>query len=106
MEQQRTAEAERAGKAASVEEANRRAYQEALAEECEIVVEKRSGSALFHRKINATSGAAALNGIACLIREVADITGRTPVQILAVLATVLTLPAVQDQGRGEKQEEA
>ncbi|MBS7105651.1 MAG: hypothetical protein KH108_14525 [Faecalibacterium prausnitzii] len=74
----------------SVEEANSRAYQEALAEECTITLEKKPGSALFHRTIKASSAPAALNGIACLIREYASITGKTPIQILfaAVLAVL------------------
>ena len=50
MEQQRPADAEKTRKAASIEEANRRAYQEALAEECEIIVSKERGSALFRRE--------------------------------------------------------
>lgn len=85
----------------SVEEVNSRAYQEALAEECTITLEKKPGSALFHRTIKASSAPAALNGIACLIREYASITGKTPIQILAVLATVMTFPTIQDQQKRE-----
>lgn len=87
----------------SVEEANSRAYQEALAEECTITLEKKPGSALFHRTIKASSAPAALNGIACLIREYASITGKTPIQILAVLATVMTMPMIQEK-KGETNE--
>lgn len=105
MEQQRPADAEKTRKAASIEEANRRAYQEALTEECEIIVSKERGSALFRRKINASSAAAAVNGVACLIREVADILGRRPVEVLAVLATVLAMPTIQSREKEERQEE-
>ena len=85
----------------SVEEANSRAYQEALAEECTITLEKKPGSALFHRTIKASSAPAALTGIACLCRDCASITGNTPIQILAVLATVMTFPTIQDQQKRE-----
>ena len=67
-------------------------------------LEKKPGSALFHRTIKASSAPAALNGIACLIREYASITGKTPIQILAVLATVMTFPTIQDQQKKEEDE--
>lgn len=107
MEQkQRPDEARKAErKPISVEEANSRAYQEALAEECTITLEKKPGSALFHRTIKATSAPAALNGIAVLIREYAAMVGLSPVSVLAVLATVIAMPAIRKQ-QVEKQEEA
>ena len=46
-----------------------------------------------------------MNGVACLIREVADILGRRPVEVLAVLATVLAMPTIQSREKEEKQEE-
>ena len=86
----------------SVEEANSRAYQEALAEECTITLEKKPGSALFHRTIKASSAPAALNGIACLNSGNMRLSpGRPRFKILAVLATVMTFPTIQDQQKRE-----
>ena len=81
--------------------ANEAAYREALEEEVTITLEKKKGSALFRRTINATSAAAALNGIACLIREFAATVGLSPVSVLAMLATAITMPVIREKQESE-----
>lgn len=87
------------------EEISEAAYQKALQEEVRITLEKKAGSAVFHRKIEASSAAAALNGIACLIREYAALVDLAPVKVLAVLATVMTVPTIRERMAEEKREE-
>lgn len=86
-------------------EADAAAFREALGETVNISVKKERGSAAFLPCIEATSAPAALNGIAVLIREYAAMVGLSPVSVLAVLATVIAMPAIRKQ-QVEKQEEA
>ena len=62
-------------------------------------------AAAFLPCIEATSAPAALNGIAVLIREYAAMVELSPISVLAVLATVIAMPAIRKQ-QVEKQEEA
>ena len=82
-------------------EANKAAIQEALAAEVTITLEKKAGSEKFRRKIEASSAAAALNALAVLIREYAALVKLNPVEVLAVLATVMTVPAPADETKEE-----
>ena len=59
--------------------------------------EKKAGSETFRRKIEASSASAALNGLAVLLREYAALVGVNPVEVLALLATVLTVPAMKEE---------
>ena len=82
-------------------EANQAAIQEALAAEVTITLEKKAGSEKFHRKIEASRAAAALNALAGLIREYAALVKLNPVEVLAVLATVMTVQAPVDRKKEE-----
>lgn len=84
-------------------EANRAAIREALAAEVSITLEKKAGSETFRRKIEASSASAALNGLAVLLREYAALVGLNPVEILALLATVLTVPAPAGKERAKEE---
>lgn len=74
-----------------------------LAEEQEVTIwlEKKRGDLTFRREIHTSSAAAALNGIACLIREYAALVGISEIKVLAVLATVMTVPAIQEKQKEE-----
>ena len=76
--------------------ANQAAIREAMAAEVTITLEKKAGSDKFHRKIEASSASAALNGLAVLLREYAALVGLNQLEVLAVLATVMTVPAPTD----------
>lgn len=78
-------------------EANQAAIREAVAAEVTITLEKKAGSETFWRKIEASSASAALNGLAVLLREYAALVGVNPVEVLALLATVLTVPAMKEE---------
>lgn len=71
--------------------ANQAAIREAMAAEVTITLEKKAGSDKFHRKIEASSASAALNGLAVLLREYAALVGLNQLEVLAVLATVMTV---------------
>ena len=70
---------------------------QAVAAEVTITLEKKAGSETFRRKIEASSASAALNGLAVLLREYAALVGVNPVEVLALLATVLTVPAMKEE---------
>jgi len=77
------------------------ARAEALAAEVTITLEKKAGSETFHRDIKASSASAAMNALAVLVRQYAVMLNMTEAEVLAVLATVLTAPALrkrQEQG--------
>ena len=76
-------------------EANRAAIREAVEAEVYITLEKRKGSETFKREIRASSASAALNGLAVLLKEYAKVVGVNAVEVLALLATVLTVPDIQ-----------
>ena len=80
-------------------QANQAAIREAVEAEVTITLEKKKGSETFRRKIEASSAAAALNGLAVLLREYAKLVGVNEIEVLALLATVLTVPAM---GNGEE----
>lgn len=86
-------------------EADAAAFREALGGTVNISLKKERGSAAFHPRIEASSAPAALNGIAVLIREYAAMVGLSPISVLAVLATVIAIPAIRKR-QVEKQEEA
>lgn len=71
------------------------AIHEAVEAEVVITLEKQRGSGTFRRKIVASSASAALNGLAVLIKEYAKLVGINGVEVLALLATVMTVPAIQ-----------
>lgn len=81
--------------------ANQAAIREAMAAEVTITLEKKAGSDKFHRKIEASSASAALNGLAVLLREYAALIGLNQLEVLAVLATVMTVPAPTDTRKEE-----
>lgn len=81
-------------------EANRAAIREAVEAEVYITLEKRKGSETFKREIRASSASAALNGLAVLLKEYAKTVGVSTVQVLAILATVLTVPEIRDGDAG------
>lgn len=102
------AEHQNGGTAANVEAmyaatkmAEEKAMEAALAAEVTITLEKKAGSEVFRRNIQATSASAAVNGVAVLIREVAALLDMPVVKVLAVLATVLTAPAILEERKGE-----
>lgn len=89
--------------AGALEGAEAAAYREAVAEKVTITLEKAPGVETFHRRIEASSSSAALNGVAVLIRELAEVLGVPVTKVLALLAVVLTVPtirATQNEGQG------
>jgi len=78
------------------------AIEAALTAEVSITLEKKAGSETFCRDIKASSSAAAMNGLAVLVREYAVLLDMTVAEVLAVLATVLTVPAIRE---GQEQHE-
>lgn len=85
---------------AAVKRSEKAALEAALAAEVTITLEKKAGSETFHRNIQASSAAAAVNALAVLSREVAAILDMRVEEVLAVVATVLAAPAFQEE-RGE-----
>lgn len=81
----------------AVKMAEEKAMEAALAAEVTITLEKKSGSETFRRNIQASSASAAMNGLAVLIREVAVLLDMSVVEVLAVLTTVLTAPALPEE---------
>lgn len=78
----------------SVEEANSRAYQIGLQSDCIIKLENR-----YQRHFKASSASALLNGMAVLIRDYAETLNLSVVEVLSVLAVVLTMPTIQEKNR-------
>lgn len=76
------------------------AIKEAVDAEVIITLEKKKGSETFRREIQASSASAALNGLAVLLKEYAKTVGVSTVQVLAILATVLTVPEIRDGDAG------
>lgn len=83
------------------EKENERAMQEAIQEEVTFHLEKKAGSERFHRQIQYSSGSAAVNGVAVLIRELASMMNVSTVKILSILAVVLTAQTIQGDGNHE-----
>lgn len=83
----------------SVEEANSRAYQIGLQSDCIIKLEKRAGENWYQRHFKASSASALLNGMAVLIRDYAETLNLSVVEVLSVLAVVLTMPTIQEKNR-------
>lgn len=81
----------------TVEGANQAAIAEALEQEVTIELHKEKGSSTFHRKIEASSASAALNGIAVLLREYAKLTGVPVLRVLAILAATMSAPALREK---------
>ena len=77
-------------------QANQAAIREAVEAEVTITLEKKRGSETFRREIKASSAPAALNGIAVLLREYARMVGVSELKVLALLATVLTVPSMKN----------
>lgn len=78
-------------------QANQAAIREALEAEVTITLEKKKGSETFRREIKASSAPAALNGLAVLLREYAGVVGVSEIEVLALLATVLTVPSMRNR---------
>lgn len=78
-----------------------RARQEAMRAEVYFRLEKRAGSETFSRDLKYSSGSAAVNGVAVLIRELAAMMGVSEVKILSLLAVVLTAPVVRKEATRE-----
>ena len=74
-----------------------------LAEEQEVTIwlEKKRGELTVRREMHASSAVAAVNGSACLVRECAAMIGISEVKLLAVVATVMTVPAIQEKQKEE-----
>ena len=83
----------------SVEEANSRAYQIGLQSDCIIKLEKRAGENRYQRHFKASSASALLNGMAVLIRDYAETLNLSVVEVLSVLAVVLTMPTIKEKNR-------
>ena len=83
----------------SVEEANSRASQIGLQSDCIIKLEKRAGENRYQRHFKASSASALLNGMAVLIRDYAETLNLSVVEVLSVLAVVLTMPTIQEKNR-------
>ncbi len=83
-----------------VYKAREAAIKEAVDAEVVITLEKKKGSETFRREITASSASAALNGLAVLLKEYAKTVGVSTVQVLAILATVLTVPEIRDGDAG------
>lgn len=81
-------------------EANRAAIRAAVEAEVFISLEKVRGSETFRRELKASSAPAALNGLAVLIREYAKMVGMRQTEVLAVLAAVMTVPAMNEKREG------
>lgn len=83
-------------------EAEDAAIREAISAHVKIVLNKESGSESYRRTIEASSTTAAMNGLAVLVREYAMLTNSPVTHVLAVLATLLTVPGYRrPAGRGE-----
>lgn len=82
---------------AAVKRSEEAALEAALAAEVTITLEKKAGSETFHRHIQASSAAAAVNALAVLSREVAAILDMRVEEVLAVVATVLAAPAFPEE---------
>lgn len=81
------------------------AIQEALDERVIITLEKLPGSETFRRKIEASSSAAALHGVAALIRELAAALGTPVTSVLALLTVVMVTPTLRPRQGGEEPRE-
>ena len=79
----------------TVYEERRADIRPGMEEEVSIRLEKRVGSETFRREIKASSGPAALNGLAMLLKECAKMMGLSTLEVLALLATALTVPAIR-----------
>lgn len=80
-------------KYAAVKRSEEAAMEAALAAEVTITLEKKAGSETFHRNIQASSAAAAVNALTVLIRETAAMLDMRTEEVLAVLATVMAAPS-------------
>lgn len=70
------------------------AEQNALAAECRILIEKLSGQAEYRRSIEARSVPDAYNGLAVLLRDMAEMMEQPLDHVVAVLATVTLAPYI------------
>lgn len=66
-------------------------------EVCDCERENREQKDVLYEANQASSASAALNGLAVLLREYAALVGVNPVEVLALLATVLTVPAMKEE---------
>lgn len=60
---------------------------------------KRAGENRYQRHFKASSASALLNGMAVLIRDYAETLNLSVVEVLSVLAVVLTMPTIQEKNR-------
>lgn len=74
------------------------AEQNALAAECRILIEKLPGQAEYHRSIEARSVPDAYNGLAVLLRDMAEMMEQPLDHVVAVLATVTLTPYINREG--------
>lgn len=74
------------------------AKQFALAAECRIYLEKLPGQEEYRRSIEARSVADAYNGVAVLLRDMAQMMEQPLDHVVAVLATVLLAPHALQEG--------
>lgn len=79
-----------------VEQGIAEAFQKGIQDEVRIVLEKAAGVAVFKRSIEASSAAAALNGIAVLVVEYAKQIEVPVESVLSILTTVLLAPAAKE----------
>lgn len=77
------------------------AFQNGVAAEVRIRLEKLPGQAEYRRSIEASSVPAAYNGLAVLVRDMAEMMDQPLDHVVAVLATVLLAPAAQRQTEGD-----
>lgn len=74
------------------------AQQFAMAAECRIFLEKLPGQEEYRRSIEARSVTDAYNGIAVLLRDMAETMEQSLDHVVAVLATILLTPYVLQEG--------
>lgn len=74
-----------------------REIQQMIEDETHIVLEKLPGSKTCRCSMEASSAAAALNGISVLIREYAAKVGMPELRVLAILAAVMAAPTIRQE---------
>ena len=77
----------------------KRGYTGTLNELSRPAYDPARGQAEYQRHFKASSASALLNGMAVLIRDYAETLNLSVVEVLSVLAVVLTMPTIQEKNR-------
>lgn len=83
--------------AAAEREARERMDEAARVDACLLMIDKRPGEERYRRTVSFGSTVAAIQGLANLVRAVAEEMEERPERIFAVLATVLFPPEQEDE---------